>query len=292
MIDLGLAELAPVPNGSVFRAFSHTFFKLCRVDSTAVTPAENSTRKPSRSPNSPLTDYSSEYAGLRLGNIHPTMVEDLTGTEAINMGAISAIDIQPINQSARSKEVIGREAITSSPESIQAEPIPSELGNHAQSNALSDTQSSNTQGEKISLPPPSEASMQDFYHLQQNLLGLTAAFGAVIFLFVWGFYSLQIALDYILGACTGIVYLRMLGKNVSSIGRQKKNSSAGRLAVFAGMMIVALRWEQVEVIPVFLGFLTYKAAIIAFVLWTTLQPHAQSHQAVNTQSANPQNEAL
>ena len=132
--------------------------------------------------------------------------------------------------------------------------------------------------ESISLPPPSEVAMQDYDRLQQNLLILTLVFGAVIFPFVWGFYSLQIALDYILGACGGVVYLRMLGRNVSRIGRQNKNSSAGRLAVFAGLMVVALRWDQLEVIPVFLGFLTYKAAIIAFVLWTSVRP-----QSVNSQ---------
>lgn len=137
-------------------------------------------------------------------------------------------------------------------------------------------QDSPTQIESVPLPPPSEASMQDYYQLQQNLLGLTVALGAVIFPFVWGFYSLQIALDYVLGACAGVVYLRMLGRNVSKIGRQKKNSSVGRLAVFAGIMIVALRWEQLDVLPVFLGFLTYKAAIIAFVLWTSVRPQREA----------------
>ena len=128
------------------------------------------------------------------------------------------------------------------------------------------------------LLPPSEASMQDYYELQHKLLGLTVAFGAVIFPFIWGFYSLQIALDYVLGACGGIVYLRMLGRSVSTIGRQagrQKNSNAGRLAVFAALMIVALRWEQLDVIPVFLGFLTYKAAIIGFVLWTSFKPQRE-----------------
>lgn len=138
------------------------------------------------------------------------------------------------------------------------------------------TEDDPAQVESTPLPPPSEASMQDYYQLQQNLLGLTVAFGAVIFPFVWGFYSLQIALDYVLGACAGVVYLRMLGRNVSKIGRQKKNSSVGRLAVFAGVMIVALRWEQLDVLPVFLGFLTYKAAIIVFVLWTSVRPQRES----------------
>ena len=133
-----------------------------------------------------------------------------------------------------------------------------------------------TQIESAPLPPPSEASMQDYYQLQQNLLGLTVAFGAVIFPFVWGFYSLQIALDYILGACAGVDYLRMLGRNVSKIGRQKKNSSVGRLAVFAAIMLVSLRRDQLDVIHVCLGFLTYKAAIIAFVLWTSVMPQREA----------------
>ncbi len=132
------------------------------------------------------------------------------------------------------------------------------------------------QGEATLLPEPSEASMQDYYELQQNLLGLTLAFGAFIFPFVWVCYSLPIALDYLLGTCAGAVYFRMLGKNVSRIGRQQKNSSIGRLAVFAGVMIVALRWDQLEVIPVFLGFLTYKAAIIAFILWTVVKPQKKA----------------
>lgn len=156
------------------------------------------------------------------------------------------------------------------PTTVRAGAVQKDLPQGNQSNNES-AQGESTQG-KVILPPPSEASMQDYYQLQKNLLGLTVVFGAVIFPFVWGFYSLQIALGYLLGTCVGVVYLRMLGRNVSNIGRQKKNSSTGRLAIFAGIMIVALQWEQLDVIPVFLGFLTYKAAIIAFVLWTSVRP--------------------
>lgn len=164
-----------------------------------------------------------------------------------------------------------REAKGQLPQVDQTQREPRQGENALSENVLSE----NGRGDKVLLMPPSETSMQDYYQLQQNLLGLTVAFGVVIFPFIWGFYSLQIALDYILGACGGIVYLRMLGRNVGNIGRQKKNSSAGRLAVFAGIMIVALRWNQLEVIPVFLGFLTYKAAIIAFVLWTSVRPQRE-----------------
>ena len=193
------------------------------------------------------TNNSDHYSGLNLGAIQSLAAGTATFDAPVTLRSGKANSNQA-QASERSSEL--------SPENSREE----------------QSDSSESLDESISLPPPSEVAMQDYDRLQQNLLILTIVFGAIIFPFVWGFYSLQIALDYILGACGGVVYLRMLGRNVSRIGRQNKNSSASRLAVFAGLMIVALRWDQVEVIPVFLGFLTYKAAIIAFVLWTSVGP--------------------
>ena len=207
-----------------------------------------------------MTKAPGTYSGLNLVAIQPTAIRDMLAEEV--PAAVQAT--QPGRPQA--------DLLQTEPAQLeQTQPNPSEA-EQAEAEQAQSLQSEGT------LLPPSEGSMQDYYHLQQNLLGLTVIFGALIFPFVWGFYSLPIALDYTLGACAGIVYLKMLGRNVSTIGRQKKNSSAGRLAVFAGVMIVALRWEQVEVIPVFLGFLTYKAAIIAFVLWTSMRPTSTKSQ--------------
>lgn len=120
--------------------------------------------------------------------------------------------------------------------------------------------------------PPSETSMQDYYQLQLNLLRLTVVFGAVIFPCVWFAYSPNTALNYLLGTITGIVYLRMLAKSVGKIGREAPKPNSGRLAILIGVLVVATQWEQLSVLPVFLGFLTYKAALIAFVLWTSVMP--------------------
>lgn len=203
-----------------------------------------------------------------------TSVENSTNKSekysGLNLGALQSLDSGEVTIEASTET----SAISQSG-NAQADLLQHEKGSGVNAQAGTTRQGENAQSEGTPLPPPSEESMQDYYQLQQNLLGLTVAFGAVIFPFIWGFYSLQIALDYVLGACAGVVYLRMLGRNVSNIGRQKKNSSAGRLAVFAGIMIVALRWDQLDVIPVFLGFLTYKAAIIAFVLWTSVRPQRE-----------------
>lgn len=127
-------------------------------------------------------------------------------------------------------------------------------------------------GSEQPLPSAADASMEEYYQLQQNLLICTLVLTAIIFLFVWGFYSLHIALNYLIGACTGVVYLRMLAKNVASLGRGQSKISSNRLALFIGLIIVATQWQQLEVMPIFLGFLTYKGALIGYTLWATLLP--------------------
>lgn len=141
-----------------------------------------------------------------------------------------------------------------------------------------DRYSADASSEPIVLPPASEASMQDYLRLQQNLLRLTLVFTVAIFLVVLGTYSLNTALNYVVGAVTGIVYFRMLANSVGKIGREKQKPSSGRLAVFVGVMVASTQWQQLSILPVFLGFLTYKAALIAFVVWTaaTPQPEAAS----------------
>jgi len=112
--------------------------------------------------------------------------------------------------------------------------------------------------------------MQEYYRLQQNLLITTVAFSAIAFVSVWLSYSLHIALNYLIGACTGVVYLRMLSKNVERIGRSSGGVAGGRLALVAALILVASQWNQLEIVPAFLGFLTYKAALIGYTLWTAI----------------------
>ena len=114
---------------------------------------------------------------------------------------------------------------------------------------------------------PSE-SMQEYYSLQQELLIATLVVTGIVFISVWIFYNLNIALNYLIGAVTGVVYLRMLAKDVEQLGNQKQRLSKTRFALFIGLIIVATQWRQLQVIPIFLGFLTYKAALIIYMVRT------------------------
>lgn len=113
---------------------------------------------------------------------------------------------------------------------------------------------------------PTSSSMQEFYQLYQELLVITLVLTGVIFISVWVFYSLNIALNYLLGACTGVVYLRMLAKDVERLGTEKQKLSKTRLALLVILILLASKLKQLEIMPIFLGFLTYKATLIIYVV--------------------------
>lgn len=111
-----------------------------------------------------------------------------------------------------------------------------------------------------------EDFMKEFYQLRNHLLIATITIAIVSFILVWCFYSFNTSLNYLLGACFSLVYVNMLAREVERVGTFKKRIGATRLAIFVGLIIVATQREQLQVIPVFLGFMTYKAAILFYIL--------------------------
>jgi ATP synthase protein I len=89
----------------------------------------------------------------------------------------------------------------------------------------------------------------------------------IISLTVWSVYGLNLALNYLLGAGVGVVYLRMLSKGIDQVGQQGKQlsySKMSRFVLFTVLIIAAARSDQLHILPVFLGFMTYKVAILVY----------------------------
>ncbi|MGA7954049.1 MAG: ATP synthase subunit I [Gloeobacterales cyanobacterium] len=110
--------------------------------------------------------------------------------------------------------------------------------------------------------------MREFVAYQRKLTVITAALGVVLALLVWPVYGANAAVSFLLGSAVGAAYFRLLGRHVERLGKGRDRLGQLRFVVVAGAFILALRWEVLEFLPTFLGFLTLKVAILGDGLWT------------------------
>jgi ATP synthase protein I len=104
--------------------------------------------------------------------------------------------------------------------------------------------------------------MEEYNRLKFKLLVLTLASGVIIGLVVWFWYGWTIALSYAVGALVGAVYFRMLTKSVDRLGGESNRLGFSRLGLFVILIAIAAKSDQLEILPAFFGFMTYKVAVL------------------------------
>lgn len=112
--------------------------------------------------------------------------------------------------------------------------------------------------------------MAEFYQLCRELFTTSLVLMAIAFGAVWLIYGLNTALNYLLGASAGLIYLRLLTRSVERLGHDRKKLGKTQLLVVVVVILLAARWQDFHIVPVFLGFLTYKAAILVYTFRTAL----------------------
>lgn len=109
------------------------------------------------------------------------------------------------------------------------------------------------------------ATMQpggEYDRLQQQLIIYAFGAGVVISIGLAFVYPPNVVANYGLGALCGVVYLRMLARGVARLGLANRRLGPSRMALVAALVVVATQVDSLQVLPIFLGFLTYKAALL------------------------------
>jgi ATP synthase protein I len=151
--------------------------------------------------------------------------------------------------------------------------VAKKVSQKAQKPLVNKTVSETLNPNETTTPEPKADPMAEYYQLKKTLLVATLGVTGVVFLVVWWIYSLNIALNYLIGSCVGVIYLRRLAKDVERIGGEQPNFVGNtRLVLFIGLIIFATQWQQLKVVPIFLGFITYKAAIVIYMLQGLMSP--------------------
>ncbi|MFQ6540125.1 hypothetical protein [Aphanothece stagnina] len=65
-----------------------------------------------------------------------------------------------------------------------------------------------------------------------------------------------------MGACAGLLYLRLLSRSVMRLGGDRRSVGKSQLLVPILLVLAASRLPQLELLPALLGFLLYKPAVI------------------------------
>ncbi len=129
------------------------------------------------------------------------------------------------------------------------------------------------------LPDPTDSStasdspqQSDFHQTQDWLLLATLGLSVVIAGGVAFAYTPSIAANYLLGAIGGVIYLRLLGRSVSRLGKGSDRLGVARLAVFVGLILLATQLDSLQVLPIFFGFLSYKLTLLLYLLQLLTRP--------------------
>ncbi|MFM8525855.1 MAG: ATP synthase subunit I [Cyanobacteriota bacterium] len=104
--------------------------------------------------------------------------------------------------------------------------------------------------------------MDDFQRLQRRLQWITLSLAAGAVLITVLVFDRSTAFSLSIGAVGALLYLRLLARSVSRLGENSRSVGKVQLLVPIVLVLAASRLPELSILPVFLGFLLYKPAVI------------------------------
>ena len=112
----------------------------------------------------------------------------------------------------------------------------------------------------------SSASSIEYMQLQQRIFRavlLVSVFAVSITAF---FFDFNVSISLLVGALSGILYLRLLARSIGKLGTSSKSVSKIQLLVPVVLVLAVSKLSQLELLPALMGFLLYKPSLIFQIL--------------------------
>jgi len=117
-----------------------------------------------------------------------------------------------------------------------------------------------------SLVEVSTTSTDEYVQLQQRIFQIALLLTALAVTVTAAFFDFQAAISLLVGAISGILYLRLLARNIGNLGKGTKSVGKIQLIVPVFLVLAGAKISQLELLPALLGFLIYKPSLIFQVL--------------------------
>ena len=105
-------------------------------------------------------------------------------------------------------------------------------------------------------------SNEEYVRFQQRTLILTLIVSAFSVAISAIFFDNATSLSVLIGAFSGILYLRLLARTIGKLGTSSKTVGKFQLLVPVLLILVVTRFPQLHLLPALLAFLLYKPSLV------------------------------
>jgi len=104
--------------------------------------------------------------------------------------------------------------------------------------------------------------MEHFERLRRRLLLSTMVVSALVVPASAVLFDLPTATSLLVGAVSGLLYLRLLARSVARLGGDRRSVGKFQLLVPVVLVLASARIPQLDLVPALIGFLLYKPALL------------------------------
>ena len=106
-----------------------------------------------------------------------------------------------------------------------------------------------------------QASSDEYVQLQQRIYRAALIVSVLSVTVSALFFELQVSISLLVGALSGVFYLRILARSIGKLGKNSNSVSKIQLIIPVFLVLAAAKLPQLDLLPALLGFLLYKPSL-------------------------------